>query len=118
MRTYTAHLRERSAPVLVREGFSIAAAQFGPFWLLAQRAWIAGVLSLCAWAGIALLDPPGMAIAAAVLGWAQGVLGRDLLRWSLARRGYQMEHVLAARDEDGALARLLAARPDLAASQI
>ncbi|MCX7384537.1 MAG: hypothetical protein NT133_24670 [Alphaproteobacteria bacterium] len=118
MRTYTAHLKANATPVLVPEGFSIAAAQFGPFWLLAQRAWIAGVLALCAWAGIALLDPPGMAIAAAVLAWAQGVFGRDLLRWSLTRRGYQMEHVLAARDEDGALARLLAARPDLATGQI
>lgn len=116
MRTYTAHLRERSTPVLVREGFSIAAALLGPAWLLAQRAWIAGVLSLCAWVAAMLLPTPAVGIAALALVWMQGVFGRDLLRWSLSRRGYRMEHVLAARDEDGALARLLAARPDLTAS--
>ena len=44
-----------------------------------------------------------------------GVMGRDLVRWSLERRGYAMVHVLAARDEDGALARLLTYRPDIAA---
>ncbi len=114
MRTYTAHLRERATPVLVREGFSIAAALLGPAWLLTQRAWIAGVLSLCAWVVVVLLPTPAIGIAALVLIWVQGVFGRDLLRWSLARRGYTMELVLAARDEDGALARLLAARPDLA----
>jgi hypothetical protein len=36
-----------------------------------------------------------------------------MVRWSLARRGYILAHVVAARDEEGALGRLLTARDDL-----
>jgi hypothetical protein len=36
-----------------------------------------------------------------------------MVRWSLARRGFLLAHVLAARTEDEALARLLDRRPDL-----
>ena len=42
-----------------------------------------------------------------------GLFGQDLRRWSLARRGFTLAHMLAAPDEDAALARLLGARPDL-----
>ena len=42
------------------------------------------------------------------------MLGRDILRWSLDRRGYTLAHVLAARDEEAALARLLTYRPEIA----
>lgn len=115
MRIYTAHLRAATAPVLVREGFSLAALVFGPLWLLAHRAWIAGLLSACALLTAAALPAPWQPVALAALAWAHGIFGQDLLRWSLVRRGFLMEHVLAARDAEGALARLLAARPDLAA---
>ena len=46
MNTYTAHVRADRSPVLVQEGWSWGAAVFGPFWLLAQRAWIPGLLFL------------------------------------------------------------------------
>ena len=42
-----------------------------------------------------------------------GFSGRDLVRWSVARRGYLEIHVVTGRNEDEAQARLLAARPDL-----
>ena len=41
---------------------------------------------------------------AALLGWN----GRDLCRWSLARRGFAQSHVLAGADADAAYERLLA----------
>jgi hypothetical protein len=44
----------------------------------------------------------------------QGLFGNDMRRWSLERRGFACAHVIAARDEDGALVRLLDRRPDLA----
>jgi Protein of unknown function (DUF2628) len=114
MRIYTAHTRAGSPPVLVREGFSWGAFFFGPLWLLAHRAWIAGVLALCVWIGLGILVPHGAAAAVALaLHWALGLFGRDLWRWSLARAGYLLVHVIAARDEDSALARLLERRPDL-----
>ena len=99
--------------MLVREGFSFAAFLFGPFWLLAHRAWIPGVLALCA--AIALRFAPGSTgmLAALALAWLLGLTGFDLWRWSLERRGFTAAHVIAASDADRALARLLERRPDL-----
>ena len=48
MRIWTAHLHPARPPVLVQEGWSWGAAAFGPFWLLAHRAWVPGVLVLAA----------------------------------------------------------------------
>jgi hypothetical protein len=44
-----------------------------------------------------------------------GLTGNDLRRWALEHRGYLLAHVLAARDRDEALTRLLVIRPDLVA---
>lgn len=114
MRIYTAHTRPERPPVLVREGFSPRAFVFGPFWLLANRAWIAAVLSLCAEAAIWLAAPmelrPPLGLASS---WLTGLFGHDILRWSLERQGFLEAHVVAAADEDAALARLLERRPDL-----
>lgn len=116
MRFWTAHLRAREEPVLMREGFSWGALVFGPFWLLAHRAWIPAVLALAGQILIVALAPAGLM---AVLGLALAVLiaasARDLARWSMENRGYLLVHVIAARNEADALARLLTNRPDLAA---
>ena len=114
MRIYTAHTRPGRPPVLLAEGFSWGALMFGPFWLLAHRAWVAGVLALCAWVvAAAVLPGPAAASVLAALAWALGLFGRDLRRWSLANAGYTLVHIVAAPDEDSALARLLDRRPDL-----
>ena len=42
-----------------------------------------------------------------------GLYGNDFRRFGLERRGYALAHVLAARNEDAAMARLLALRPGL-----
>jgi hypothetical protein len=116
VKIWTVHTRPGEAPVLVREGFSIAALVFGPLWLWAQRAWIAGIIAACLFVLIGAVAPvavaPILGLALAVL---LGMTGRDLERWSLARRGFTLVHVLAARDGEHALARLLRRRPDLAA---
>jgi hypothetical protein len=122
MRIYTVHLRPGTAPRLVREGFSLWAFVFGPLWLFAHRAWIAGVIALAVLVGIAVLAGamPGSSIPpilllgyAALLGWN----GRDLCRWSLARRGFDQTHVLAGADADTAYERLLARDPLLGAAE-
>ncbi len=114
MKTWTAHLKLAAPLVLVREGWSWGAFLFGPLWLLFQLAWIPAVLVTAAIVGLLVLAPePFRAPALFGLAWLLGLLGRDLVRWSLALRGYELAHVLAARDEDTALARLLAARTDL-----
>jgi hypothetical protein len=121
MTIFTAHLRPGSAPRLVRDGFSLGAFLFGPLWLFARGAWIAGVMALAVLIGIGVLAGamPGSTVPlilllgyAALLGWN----GRDLCRWSLARRGFAQSHVLAGRDEDTAYARLLERDPTLAAA--
>jgi hypothetical protein len=123
MRIYTAHLAPGRAPRLVQEGFSLGAFLFGPLWLLAHRAWLAGVIALALLVVIGVLagsmqgSPTPLIILlgyAAFLGWN----GRDLRRWSLARQGYEQSLVLAGRDSDAAYARLIARDPTLAASDL
>ncbi len=119
MKTYTAHLKQDRLPVLVQEGWSWGAAIFGPLWLLTQKAWIPAIIVLALSLVAGRFAPAGLSgILALGIGVLTGVLGRDLVRWTLDRRGYVMAHVLAARDEEGALARLLTARPDVAASYV
>ena len=114
MRVYTAHLRAEREPVLVREGWSWAGFVFGPFWLVAKRAWVPAIIDLALFVCLFALAPtPLWAPGALGLALLVGLLGRDLVRWSLERRGYELAHVLVARDEDAALARLFAARTDL-----
>ena len=117
MKVWTAHLHPARPPVLIHEGWSWGAALFGPFWLLAHRAWVPGVIVLAVVVALNLLVPNGLrGLLALGFFLLLGLLGRDLLRWSLARRGYVLAHVVAAGDNDAAFARLLDARPDLAAA--
>ena len=113
MRIYTAHLRDKAPPVLLREGFSFGAFLFGPFWLLAQRAWIPGILLLCLEVALAALPRPACSVVGLGLAWMIGLTARDMLRWSLGRRGFLFAHVVAAEDDDRAWLRLMMARPDL-----
>jgi hypothetical protein len=115
LRLYTAHLKPKVEPELVREGFAWGAFVFGPLWLAAHRAWIPSALSLAAYVLIVVLAPAPWAfvlcVAVAVL---LGLTGADLLGWALEQRGYLLVHVVAARGRDDALLRLLTQRPDLA----
>ena len=114
MRIFTSHLRPGAVPVLIREGFSIGAALFGFLWLLWQRAWIPAALVFAAEL-LAISAGASSAGGAICLGVVvlQGLLGRDLVRWSLGRRGFAEGPIVAARDHDSALARLLTERADL-----
>lgn len=114
MKVWTAHTRPGRPPVLLREGFSVWAALFGPLWLLAWRAWVpaAMVFAVAALIGLASSGSIRLVLIWAVA-WLLGLCGRDLVRWSLELRGYTLAHVVAARDADSAFARLLGARPDL-----
>lgn len=107
MKIYTAHLRAGRVPVLVTEGFTWGALLFGPLWLLWHRAWVVALLSLVP-LGLALLAPPAWrpVLSFGVL-LLLGFSGRDLVRWSLARRGYALAHVVAGRGRDDALLRLM-----------
>jgi Protein of unknown function (DUF2628) len=112
--TGTAGRPPRRAPVLVPEGFSWGAFLFGPIWLLLRRLWLTALLWLVvAVAAVLLARLGGLAVLLA-LQFLLGCHARDLQRRALDRRGYDQAHLVAERDEDRAMARLLAARPELA----
>ncbi len=114
MRVWTVHLRDDAAPVLVREGFSLGAALFGPLWLALHRAWLPAVLVLAAGMAVnALASGDARLVLDAGLMVLQGLSGHDLRRWSLARRGFTLVEVVAARNAETAFARLLDRRRDL-----
>lgn len=117
MTIWTAHLRPQAAPVLIREGFSLGALLLGSLWLLGRGAIIPAALALAAevLAGVLTAGPSRIVLELGIA-LILGLSGRDLIRWHLGLRGYRTAHILAAPDRDAALARLLAARPELAGS--
>jgi hypothetical protein len=114
VKIWTAHEKPHTSPILLREGFSFGALIFGPFWMAAHRAWLpAAATLLLAILILALTRPPASGILILGLAVLQGLTGRDLVRWSIARRGYLEANVVTGRNHDEAQARLLAERPDL-----
>jgi len=100
---------------LVPEGFSWWAAILPPLWLLWHRQWLALVLFLALWVLLGLLLPN------AIEGWVMLALhlllgwhAQDIRRWTARRQGLSEIAVIAAPDEDAAMLRLLAERPELA----
>lgn len=105
MRVYTVHeppnppagLRERAERlVFVREGFSWAAALFGPLWMLVNRMWLVliGFIVLQVALEVALAglraSSEWMTIAFLAVQIALGFEAAGLRRWTLARKGWRM----------------------------
>ncbi|MDJ0389285.1 DUF2628 domain-containing protein [Roseomonas sp. E05] len=110
--------RRRKRPaglVLVPERFSLLAALFPALWFLMHRMWLVLVIYLALAVLAAVLLPAGtgfyVGLAAQVL---VGLHAQDLRRWTLARQGRPAVGVVLGRDEEAALLRALAARPDWA----
>lgn len=119
MTSFTVHVKDGAPLLLVPERFSLGALLFGPLWLLFAGAWIPAILLACAWVAAVLLVPEAMLPPVALgLAWFAGLCGRDLRRWSLARRGWRAPHVVVARTEEEALERLLRFHPALGASEM
>lgn len=116
MRIYTVHARAGQEPVLVREGFSWGAFFVPTVWFLWNRMWLVALADLLALVAIGLLLPDRVA---AWVGFAVQILvameARDLRRWTLGRRGFAFQGVVAAPDEEAAWLRLAEVRPDIAA---
>jgi Protein of unknown function (DUF2628) len=94
--------------VFVRDGFSVPAFLFGPFWLLWNRAWIAAagwalLLAFVAGLGALLKIPTGsMAWAGLAAALILGFEGERLLAWSLRRKGYVESDVVFGENEEEA----------------
>ena len=97
-------LDERAqALVFVKEGFSLPAFLFGPFWLLAHRLWLPLALYIAA-AVVLLAVLSSMPGGASVLGsllflaaLAFGLEANGLLRWGLERRASPMIGAVAGK---------------------
>ena len=114
MNAYAAHFKPHRPPLLMRDGWSWGAFVLGPLWLVATRAWIPALLEAAALALLFALAPAWFWRPALLgLGLINGLLGRDMVGWALARQGYAIGHVVLAPDCDAAMLRLFAARPDL-----
>jgi hypothetical protein len=82
--------------------------------LAAHRAWLpAAAALLLAILILVLTRPPASGVLILGLALLQGFSGRDLVRWSIARRGYLESNVVTGPNHDEAQARLLGERPDL-----
>jgi hypothetical protein len=120
MRVWTVHApaaasRRARPPVLVPEGFSWGAFLFALPWLLFHRLWLATLVYVAVVLLLVLFLPePAGTVAAVAVQFLLACHAQDLRRRALARRGYRLAHVVAERDTDLALARLLSARPELA----
>ncbi|MBU8537022.1 DUF2628 domain-containing protein [Falsiroseomonas tokyonensis] len=104
-------------PVLVKEGFSLAAAIFGPLWFAWNRLWWEALGLFLLIAAASLLLPEALAgVVVPALHVLAGFEARDRLRARLARRGQKLAGVVAAPDLEIAWFRLMQQRPDLVRS--
>ncbi|HWX48298.1 MAG TPA: DUF2628 domain-containing protein [Roseomonas sp.] len=107
--------KPREGLVLVPEGFSLLAALVPALWFLLHRMWLALVIYLALAVLAAVLLPEGVGLyvglAAQVL---IGLQAQDLRRWTLARQGRPIAGVVLGRNQEAALLRALAGRPDWA----
>jgi len=93
--------------VMVKEGFSWPAFLISLPWLIWHRMWIVLLLYLALVLGLAALSEFGqlpdqaMTIASLAIALVLGFEGNGLLRWTLARRGYEeISEVAAATSQD------------------
>jgi hypothetical protein len=110
MRFFTVHERPGAKTaggddiVLIRSGFSWAAALLTPLWLIWHRLWLGLGLYLLLMLPLGVLlemidiaDPADLAIGAAIA-FLCGCSAADFRRWILARRGWRLAAVVAAND--------------------
>lgn len=115
IRTYTVHepadgpldrLERAEGLVFVRDGFSWSAAILTPFWLLANRLWLALIGYLALAVALQLLLP-WLGVGEQAVGWVMvalhiliGFEGDSLRRWTLQRRGYSLVGSVSGRSHD------------------
>ncbi len=129
MRVYTVHMRRPTLDPdrdirLVKDGFSWPAFFFSFVWALWCRLWLVAVLVIAVdvvlGALLAALGGNPLAEMALFIGSAAifGVLGNDLKRWTLFRRGFLEVGVVTGTNVDAAERRFWDQRPHLAADLV
>ena len=120
MRIYTVHVPflptgpNHAEAVLIKESFSWLGFFFSVFWALWHRLWFValGIVLLNALIGLLVvligLDQLSQMIISFGIAVLIGFTANDLRRWTLARKGFDQVAVIAAEDDEMALARYLA----------
>lgn len=129
MRIFTVHMRRPPLDPdrdirLVKEGFSWPAFFFSILWALWCRLWLAAIVIFAAEFGLSvvlsLLGADELTQMAVSLCFALllGVVGNDVKRWTLFRRGYLQVAVVSGDTRDLAERRFWDQRPSLAADLV
>lgn len=101
--------------VLVPERFSLLAALLPALWFLMHRMWLVLVIYLAVTVLAAVLLPAELGLYAGLATQVLiGLHAQDLRRWTLARQGRPVAGVVLGRNEEAALLRALAGRPEWA----
>jgi hypothetical protein len=90
--------------VFIKDGFSWAAAVFGPLWMIAHRLWwgflglvlITGGLQLAG--RLSAVDQRWLALAMFAVNVLVGLEADTLRRWALERRGWRMVGTVSGRN--------------------
>lgn len=99
-------LDRAEAIVFVRDGFSLLAMILGPWWLLLRGLWLAAavVIIVAGATGVLLhlagVQPVWSAALLAALHLIIGFEGRNIERWTLARRGWNQLGSVTGRDTE------------------
>ena len=129
MRLYTVHMRRPTLDPLtdvhlVKEGFSWPAFLFSFAWALACRLWLVAIAlfaaELLVHGALAIADADTGTQIAVSLGFSLivGLLGNDLKRFTLFRRGYLEVAIVSGSDIYAAERRFWDQRPQLAADLV
>ena len=115
MKTYTIYeppeaaadrLDRAEALVFVKEGFNWVAAAFTPFWLLANKLWlalgafIAAILLIRAGFWAFGINPRAMVYAFGAVQLIAGLESDSIKRWTLERNGWQQAGSVNGRDAE------------------
>lgn len=121
MNVYSIHILETAQPklVLVKDGFSWAAALFGPLWALVLGLWEAAAVIFAAQlaAGLAigyLITSPEVQFVAQIgVAVCTGIAAGELRRWNLSRKGMVEHASVLGLDSEDAERRYLEDHPEL-----
>lgn len=128
-RVYTVHMRRPPRDPeqdirLVKEGYCWPAFFFSVLWALWSGLWLAAVGIFLAELGLnavlSLLGADDVTRLAFSIGFAAllGIVGNDIKRWTLFRRGFLQMAVVTGRDRDAAERRFWDQHPSLAADLV
>ncbi len=126
MKVFTVHTRRHGLDpdrdiVVVKEGFCWPAFFFSLVWAIWCRLWLVAlaifivetlVNVIMAWLNASVTAQTVISLGLALI---IGVIGNDLRRWSLDRRGFVQSDIVAASDGDAAEHRFFERHPQLTA---